>query len=274
MRILLGLAGLLLAGPLMAQEKAPEPQAAGNALVQAVAWKQTAAEYRALYHQGYNIARMRVEAALAGRKLGDKPLAVLTDVDDTVLLPLAYWGYLVAENRDFYDDAIWDRWVPDNGMTLAPGAAAFFAFCAEKGVEVFYVTSRNQGEGTLGLALGNLRAAGLPYVDEAHVTVLRDSSDKEPRQAEVMASHEVVVLLGDNLNDFRRAYYIKGDVDGRIAAMEADSEAFGRRFVLFPNPTDGHWLAAIFSDSEPPPSSENREILRAAATRQRWTPAP
>lgn len=286
MRILPGLVGIFLAWPATAQVQAPvhapvqapaqDPaqDAIGNALVHAVAWKQTAAEYRALYHQGYNIAQMRVEAALAARKPGDRPLAVLTDIDDTVLLPLAYWGHLVAENRDFYDDAIWDRWVPDNGMMTAPGAAAFFAFCAEKGVEVFYVTSRDQGEGTLGLALGNLRAAGLPFVDEAHVTVLRDSSNKEPRQAEVMASHEVVVMLGDNLNDFGRAYYIKGDVDARIAAMEADREAFGRRFVLFPNPTDGHWLAAIFGDSEPPPSAENRETLRAAATRRRWTPTP
>lgn len=37
---------------------------AGNLLIAAVAWKQTAAEYRALYHQGFNIARMHVESAL------------------------------------------------------------------------------------------------------------------------------------------------------------------------------------------------------------------
>jgi predicted secreted acid phosphatase len=43
----------------------------GNMLVYAVAWKQTAAEYRALYHQAYNIARMRLDTALAAK--GAKP---------------------------------------------------------------------------------------------------------------------------------------------------------------------------------------------------------
>jgi len=31
-------------------------------------------------------------------------------------------------------------------------------------------------------------------------------------------------MLGDNLNDFRRKYYIRNDVDGRIAAMAEDRE--------------------------------------------------
>ncbi|MBT4205026.1 MAG: hypothetical protein HOE21_02665 [Proteobacteria bacterium] len=36
-----------------------------NNLTMAMAWRQTAAEYRALYHQGFNLARMRIELALA-----------------------------------------------------------------------------------------------------------------------------------------------------------------------------------------------------------------
>ena len=38
-----------------------------NSLLYAVAWKQTAAEYRALYYQGFNLAKMHVEAAIANR---------------------------------------------------------------------------------------------------------------------------------------------------------------------------------------------------------------
>ena len=75
--------------------------------------------------------------------------------------------------------------------------------------------------------------------------MLTDSSNKEPRQKELAEKYTPVVYLGDNLNDFQRKYYIKGDVPGRLAAMEADREEFGRRFILFPNPTDGHWMAAI-----------------------------
>lgn len=241
-----------------------------NPLLYALAWKQTSAEYRALYHQGFNIARLHVENAIAGRQPGDKPLAVITDVDDTVLHVLSYWGHLVNTNKDFFEDPVWDQWIAEDLVTAAPGALEFLQFCEANNVEVFYVTSRDQGEPTLSIALSNLRSVGAPFDDEEHVTVLRESSNKEIRQTEIMQSHEVVVMLGDNLNDFRRKYYARSDIDGRIAAMEEDKHLFGLQYVMFPNPTDGHWLAAIFGDSEPPASAENREILRQSATRSAW----
>jgi 5'-nucleotidase (lipoprotein e(P4) family) len=247
----------------------PRGTGVDNLLIAAVAWKQTAAEYRALYHQGYNIARMHLELALAKRKAGDKPLAIMSDVDDTILLPLAYWGHMVNRNFDFFDDPIWDEWIPKNQMTLAPGAREFFDFCAANNVEVFYVTARDQGEKTFEYALDHLRIAKLPNVDAAHVTVLRESSNKQIRQDEVAKTHEIVVFLGDSLNDFRRKYYTK-DVDERIKLMESDRAEFGRRYIMFPNPTDGHWMRAIFGDSEPPPTDANREIFKKAATKQAW----
>lgn len=241
-----------------------------NPLLYALAWKQTSAEYRALYHQGFNIARMHVQNALAQQQPGDKPLAVITDVDDTVLHVLSYWGHLVNSNKDFFEDPVWDQWIAEDLVTAAPGALEFLQFCEDNNVEVFYVTSRDQGEPTLSIALSNLQSVGAPFVDEAHVTALRESSNKEIRQNEIMQSHNVVVMLGDNLNDFRRKYYVRGDIDGRIAAMEEDKHLFGMQYVMFPNPTDGHWLAAIFGESEPPASAENRETLRQAATRSAW----
>lgn len=263
------LIGMIPAHSVHAQSDAT-PEQISNPLLYALAWKQTSAEYRALYHQGFNIARLHVQNALAQQQPGDKPLAVITDVDDTVLHVLSYWGHLVNSNKDFFEDPVWDQWIAEDLVTAAPGALEFLQFCETNNVEVFYVTSRDQGEPTLSIALSNLRSVGAPFVDEAHVTALRESSNKEIRQNEIMQSHNVVVMLGDNLNDFRRKYYIRGDIDGRIAAMEEDKHLFGMQYVMFPNPTDGHWLAAIFGESEPPASAENREILRQAATRSAW----
>lgn len=248
----------------------PSDEGVNNALNHAVAWKQTAAEYRALYHQGFNIARMHVEAALADRQEGDRPLAVVTDMDDTILLPLNYWGHLINQNKDFFDDPIWDAWIPQNKILPAPGAPEFLQFVAENDIEIFYVTSRDQGENTYDYAMGHLKHLGYPFADDDHLTVLRDTSNKETRQDEIMQTHDVIVFLGDNINDFRRKYYLKADIDGRIAEMEADRDMFGRNYILFPNPTDGHWLAAIFGQSEPEPSDENRKILKDAATRKAW----
>ena len=77
-----------------------------NSLLWAVAWKQTAAEYRALCYQAYYLARLQLDVALRGHKAGDRPLAIITDMDNTMLHVGSYWGYLINENKDFFDDAI------------------------------------------------------------------------------------------------------------------------------------------------------------------------
>ena len=242
-----------------------------NNLIMAMAWRQTAAEYRALYHQGFNLARMRIELALAQKKDGSLPLAVISDVDETLLLSNNYWGYLINQGQDFFDDAIWDSWVAENRAVASPGALAFLEFCVANNVEIFYVTNRNQGEATVQLALNNLNAAGFPSVDRSHLRVLRETSNKELVQQRIREDYDVVVLLGDNLNDFSRRYY-STDLEQRLSLMEEDKARYGREYIIFPNPTDGHWIRALFGDSEPPPSDRNRIILKRAATRSAWTP--
>ncbi|MDR1472625.1 MAG: hypothetical protein LBS75_08880 [Synergistaceae bacterium] len=243
----------------------------GNILTMAVAWKQTAAEYRALYHQGFNLAAQRVKEALRNRADGGKPLAVLTDLDDTLLLPLNYWGALIDGGKDFFDDAIWDGWIPKYEMIPSPGALDFLRFCKENGVEVYYVTNRDQGEKTYDLALESLKRLDFPYADKEHLTVLIDTSNKEDAQKAIAEKFEVVCYLGDSLNDFKRVYYVK-DVDERIALMEKDRALFGDKFIIFPNPTDGHWIRAIFGESEPPASDENRYKFKEAAMKNKAKP--
>ena len=240
-----------------------------NNLMMAMAWKQTAAEFRALYHQGFNIARMRVEIALAQKQDDSLPLAIISDVDETLLLANDYWGYLITQGQDFFDDASWDRWIEENRAVASPGALEFLNFCVSNSVEIFYVTNRDQGETTVQLAIENLNAVGFPVVDEAHLRVLRESSNKELVQQEIREDYKVIALLGDNLNDFARRYY-STDVDQRMSLMEEDRDRYGRDYILYPNPTDGHWIRAIFGESEPAASDENRGILREAATRAAW----
>lgn len=229
-------------------------------MLMAQAWKQTSAEYEALYLQGFNIARMHVDRA---RRDGRRRLAVLADLDDTVLDVRDYWRTLAAKGGTLFDDTVWDEWVATNAVKPMPGALEFLTFCRGIGVEVFYITNRDQGEQTLDLVLGHLRKAGFPYADAEHVTVIRESSDKSVRQRQLAQAHDVAVMLGDNLNDFSRAYYVT-DVNDRRARLQMDREEFGRRFILFPNPTDGHWIRAIAGDSEPPATAETWQKFESA----------
>ena len=257
--------------PALGQNATSNDSGIENNLMMAMAWKQTAAEFRALYHQGFNIARMRVEIALAQKQDDSAPLAIISDVDETLLLANDYWGYLINQGQDFFDDASWDRWIEENRAVASPGALEFLNFCVSNSVEIFYVTNRDQGETTVQLAINNLNAAGFPLADAAHMRVLRESSNKELVQQQIREDYEVVALLGDNLNDFARRYY-STDVVERMSLMEQDRDRYGSDYILFPNPTDGHWIRAIFGESEPTASAENRDRLRDAATRAAWAP--
>ena len=237
-----------------------------NNLTYAVAWKKTSAEYEALFHQGFNVARQRVETALRVSGTSMPRLAVISDVDDTLLLSTAYWDGLISTNKEFFEDRAWDEWVKTNDAEASPGAIEFLNFCAENSVEVFYVTNRDQGEQTKNILMTTLKKLRFPYVDEEHVFVLRTTSNKEPVRKKISEQYKVVVYLGDNLNDFDRSYY-SDDVWSRKAQLTSDIEQFGSRFVLFPNPTDGHWLKAIFGVSEPEPTPENKALIRQVITR-------
>ena len=96
-----------------------------NPLLWTVAWSNTAAEFGALYHQAFNLARLRVDQAMEKHSRSERPLAVLTDVDNTIVHAGSYWSFLISEGIDFFDDEIWDRWVPENLITLVPGAMEF-----------------------------------------------------------------------------------------------------------------------------------------------------
>ena len=262
------LAGGVTAGAGVARGAEHEDDGLRNPLLWAMAWKQTAAEFGALCHQAYNVARIRLQQVLSTRRPG-RPMAVITDMDNTILLVASYWGYLIKQNRDFFDDGIWDEWLPNNLVTAVPGSLDFFNYCEESGVEVFYVTNRNQGERTHEYALAQLQMLKFPFADDQHLYVFRESSDKSPAREEIARSHEIALLLGDNLNDYRRDYYV-ADVDERMALMERDRGDWGTEFILLPNPTDGHWVRAIFGDSEPAPTDDNRRKLKQAATRLAW----
>ena len=242
-----------------------------NPLLWAVAWSATAAEYGALCYQAFNLAQLRVEKFLNRKdNKNSKPLGIITDVDNTIVHAASYWGYLINQGIDFFDDEIWDRWIPKNLITPVPGAKEFLSFCHKNHVEVFYVTNRDQGENTYEYALRQLRYLELPFADKQHLTVYRDTSNKMPTKNKISQSHNLILMLGDNLNDYKRDYYVDG-VEERYSLMERDRHEFGEKFILLPNATDGHWVRAIFGESEPEANESNRDILRKAATKRAWS---
>lgn len=211
--------------------------------VMALAWVQTSAEYRELCYQSFNLAGMLVDKAVASAKKGDKPLAIVADLDETLIDNSAYDAGLVGTDSA-YSGKTWTQWELAAQARAVPGAAEFLNAAAKQGVEIFYVTNRDQA-GLPG-TLKNLAALGFPYADAAHVMVSTGTSDKQPRFDAVAKDHNVVVYMGDNANDMPFGTYGKNMKD-RNAIVDQNKAKFGTQFIVLPNPVYGDWEPALAS---------------------------
>jgi 5'-nucleotidase (lipoprotein e(P4) family) len=95
---------------------------ANGGKVWASVYQQRAAEYKALCFQAYNLARLRLDEALKHK--GKKPLAVITDIDETLLDNSPYDALRAINNQDF-DLKGWKEWTAKGIADTVPGAPTF-----------------------------------------------------------------------------------------------------------------------------------------------------
>lgn len=257
--------GVALSGCASQETPASSPhgnEALNEQLVMATAWMQSAAEYRALSYQAFNVARLRLDQALESHSPGDRPLAVIVDCDEAVIDNTPFEAWLIGRDEQ-YSSANWKAWVEDAQARALPGAQAFLDYARSRGVEVFYVTNRD--ESGLAATMQNLKQLDFPWVDEQHMMLRTDTSDKQPRRDAVMATHEVALLVGDNLADFD-SRYDADDVAMRSDQVIQDRAHFGERYIVLPNPTYGGWEAALY-DGDYSLSPQEKDQRRRAALR-------
>lgn len=208
----------------------------------ASAFMQTAAEYHALCLQAYNIARLRLDINLLAKTT--KPRAIVTDIDETILDNSADEVHRDLQGKGF-DPVAWNKWTAMAAADTIPGGLSFLKYASAHGVEIFYITNRDEKDraGTL----QNLVKFGFPNADNAHLMVRQNTSSKEVRRQQVMADHDVVLLLGDNLADFSSLFDKKSMAD-RFQNVKDISSVFGDRFIILPNPIYGDWETAIYQN--------------------------
>jgi len=214
--------------------------------VWALLYQQRAAEYKALCFQAYNVARLRLDEAL--KQKSKKPLAIITDIDETVLDNSPYDAARAVKNKDF-DLAGWKTWTAKAIADTVPGAPSFFKYAASKGVTIFYVTNRDEDEreGTT----KNLQLYKLPNADKDHVHLRQGVSSKEARRQEILKKYNVVLYCGDNLPDFDSAYdNVRASQDGRNDATERLKKYFGYRYIVIPNQGYGDFESAFFGSQK------------------------
>ncbi|WP_207533327.1 5'-nucleotidase, lipoprotein e(P4) family [Desertivirga arenae] len=206
----------------------------------AALWQQRSAEYRALCFQAYNMAKLRLDASL--QKNYAKPLAIVTDIDETVLDNSPNTVSQGLKGKD-YEPESWYKWTAKATADTVPGAAAFLKYAGSKPVTIFYITNREERERAV--TINNLKKYDLPNADNAHLLLKQGTSGKEARRMEVLKNYEIILLLGDNLSDFTNLFD-KQPESNRRSAVDLLSGSFGNRFIVLPNSMYGDWESSLY----------------------------
>ena len=212
-----------------------------ESLLYATLYQQKSAEVEALCYQAYNIAELRLNQILENNPY-KKPLAIVVDVDETVLDNSPFEAKCILENKDYPN--FWVEWCEVANARALPGAVEFLNYAKSKGVEIFYITNRKIE--VQKATMKNLKVKGFPYVDDAHMMLRTTESNKQPRRNKVMETHEIVILMGDNLNDFTDLFDKKLPADRSKIVSDLKAE-FGKKFIVLPNAMYGDWVSAMLN---------------------------
>lgn len=222
-------------------------------LMMSVLWHQTAAEYRALCYQAYNIAELRLQQAL--KEKHSKPLAIIVDVDETILDNSPYNAGNIEHKLSYPDDFY--RWINAAQCAAVPGSVEFLQSAQRQDVKVFYITNRRErgSEGTI----KNLQKLGFPEVDDNSVLLKTKESSKKNRREQVANTHEIIMMIGDNLLDFSD-FFKDENFPQRKMAVDEQKNSFGERFIILPNAMHGEWIKMIYKRESGLP--ENEKLLK------------
>jgi 5'-nucleotidase (lipoprotein e(P4) family) len=207
-----------------------------------VLWFQNSAEAKALYYQGYNIGRMRLDELLRDRPKTNvlKP-AIVLDIDETILdnSPHQAWYVLHGKGVPFG----WNTWFNRGEAKALPGAIEFLQYANARGVSIFYISNRNEAQKEA--TMKNLVNAGAPQVNSRHVLLQQPGEiGKETRRIQVAKTHDILLYFGDNLGDF--SGFDRLAISERSQEVDKRQDEFGRKLIVFPNPMYGDWEGAIY----------------------------
>ena len=219
-----------------------------------VLYSQTSGEIKATFIQTYNTATELLDksindvawdAALESEsKVGRTP-AIILDVDETVLDNTPFNARSIMTQTNYPEG--WDVWIYEEKATLIPGVSDFLLNAHNKGVKIFYVTNRRTiyEEATK----NNIIKLGLPFDEDIDVLLTRGEngwgSSKASRRSYISENYRVMMMFGDNLNDFfdlpdKADYVTRKDSTLKYQNM------WGSKWFMLANPVYGHWEQSIY----------------------------
>lgn len=188
---------------------------------------------------------------------GKKPLAVVFDVDETVLLNLGFEADDAVRGTG-YDDARWRRWEQTGAEKVAPVPGAVETLDGMRRAGVTIVFNSNRSEANAAQTVAAIEAAGLGSAKLGETLWLRGEgpgrSGKDSRRWEIAAKYCVIAQVGDQLGDFTDLFNPGGvpvPIRRNMASQTMIAAMWGSGWFLLPNPVYGTGLHGGVDDIFP-----------------------
>lgn len=221
----------------------------------AVNWVQQSGEYQALVYQAFNIAKISFDKAKVHK---GKKKAVVSDLDETLIDNSAHAAWQ-AKNLQPYSSKVWTKWVNARQSAAVPGAVEFANYVNSHGGTMFYVSNRKDSNEKVA-TIDDMKRLGFTGVNDKTLLLKKDKSAKSARFAEIeKMGYEIVMYVGDNLNDYGDATYHKPNAERRQFVAENESK-FGKQYIVLPNPNYGDWEGGLAPDYFKKSASEQLKI--------------
>ena len=231
-----------------------------------VLYAQSSTEYAANCIQTYANASQILDTAIVDKEwtaaleqtgeYSEKPMAIILDVDETVLDNVAFQARSILSGLSYPNG--WIEWGLEGSAKPVPGVSNFLKNASKKGIKIFYVTNRvaELEEATR----KNIKNLGLPFDEDRDVLLMRDEngwgSDKVSRRALVAKDYRILMLVGDQLTDFISLEEATTDIDSRKELAEKYSDMWGQKWFMLTNPMYGKWEGAIYGNKYPDTKEE------------------
>lgn len=242
-----------------------------NQSLLAINWMQQSGEYQALAYQAFNIAKVSFNNALESKIANP---AVIVDLDETILDNSPYQASLIGTNQSF-NSKTWDKWIKAEQTLAVAGAVDFINYINANGGKVFFVSNRGVSSDGKNNDLEistkrNMIKLGFEGADEQTLllkgeftrTIKGETDTSKQWRMDAVSDgtadgikHNVVIFVGDNLNDFadisknnnaaRKEFVNKTREQQGIFTVTPDG--FQPAYVTLPNPVYGDWENGLYS---------------------------
>jgi 5'-nucleotidase (lipoprotein e(P4) family) len=233
-----------------------ESQNTQDHLIMSVLWYQKSAEMKAMYYQCFNWAKIRIDMKLNDQT--DLKKAVVVDIDETMLDNSPFETNCIRTGVG-YTKETWSEWTSKISAKALPGALEFSKYAQSKGIEVFYISNRSVDD--FDVTLKNLQKEGFAFADSSHLLLKTNTSSKKVRRDIVKENYEIILLIGDNLDDFSEIFEDRL-INYGFKAVEENKDNFGELFIMLPNPMYGSWESAVFKNQRDLSNHEKYQLRK------------